>query len=46
MLGSTEKWTALDGSFNLETFYDLIVKLFEDDPSDPWVVDTIAFWNK
>jgi hypothetical protein len=30
----------------LEKLYDLIVSLFERDPEDPWVVETLAFWNK
>jgi hypothetical protein len=46
LLNSTEHWTALDGNFNLEVFYNLIVDLFEQDPNDPWVVDTLEFWNK
>jgi hypothetical protein len=46
MLSSTEQWSILDDDFNAETFFNNIVDLFERDPDDPWVVDTLAFWDK
>jgi hypothetical protein len=46
MLGSTEQWLTMDGDFNLQTFYNLIVELFEREPDDPWVVETLSFWNR
>jgi hypothetical protein len=46
MLSSCEQWSAVDGEFKMEQFYDLITDLFERDPNDPWVVETLAFWNK
>jgi len=30
----------------MEVFYDNIVDLFERDPEDPWIVDTLEFWKK
>jgi len=32
--------------FSYEKFYENIVTLFEDDPEDPWVIDTLEWWNK
>jgi len=46
MLSATEQWSALNDTFDLEKFYNLIVSLSECDPKDPWVVETLAFWNK
>jgi hypothetical protein len=39
-------WAILDNNFDLGVFYNQIVELFEQDPDDPWVVDTLGFWNK
>ena len=46
MLGSTEQWSITDGDFNLEHLYNMIVRLFEHNPNNPWVLDTLAFWNQ
>jgi hypothetical protein len=39
-------WGVMWHQFHLPSFYYTIVSLFEDDPTDPWVVDTLKFWNK
>lgn len=46
MLGSTEQWSITDGDFNLESLYNMIVRLFEHNPTHPWVLETLAFWNQ
>jgi hypothetical protein len=40
-----ECWGQLDGAFDLKAFYDGIVELFEADPDDEWVVETLQWWN-
>jgi hypothetical protein len=39
-----DAWSTEDGDFKIAEFYDHIVQLF-DEPDDPWVVDTLAWWN-
>jgi hypothetical protein len=46
MLSSSEQWSTLDGNFNMEYFFNLITDLFEREVDDPWVVETLAFWNQ
>jgi len=46
MLSSCEHWTPTDGSFDATKFYNNIVQLFEADADDPWVKETLEFWNK
>jgi hypothetical protein len=46
MLSATKQWSAYNDTFDLEKLYNLIVGLFARDPEDPWVVETLAFWNK
>ena len=43
-LSSIEQWsTSLqDGYFSLDDFFDRCVDLFESDPDDPWVAETLA----
>jgi hypothetical protein len=36
----------MDDNFDHEVFFKNIMKLFEDNPEDKWVVDTLAWWNK
>jgi len=36
----------MDDNFDSEVFFKNIVKLFEDNPEDEWVVDTLEWWNK
>ncbi|THG97732.1 hypothetical protein EW026_g4332 [Hermanssonia centrifuga] len=40
-----DSWEPQDGMFSLPDFYQAIVDLF-DDPTDPWYIDTLAWWNK
>ncbi|KAJ7471007.1 hypothetical protein FB451DRAFT_1399756 [Mycena latifolia] len=35
-----------DGSYNYEKMFNRVVKLFEDDPTDPWVVETLQWFQK
>jgi hypothetical protein len=45
-LSSMSQWASYDKVFNLEEFYDSIVMTFETDPEDPWVIDTLKWWNE
>ena len=45
-LSSIESWYFEDGEFNYETFFDNIVDLFETDDKDPWVVETLKWWQE
>jgi hypothetical protein len=45
-LSSMSLWGSSDNLFNLQLFYDVIVEMFERDPQDPWVVDTLEWWKK
>ena len=40
------QWGSCDNLFNLRMFYDAIVEMFERDPKDPWIVDTLAWWKE
>jgi hypothetical protein len=42
---SVESWSSnlRDGYFNLISFYNKIVQLFEDIPNDEWVVETLDY---
>lgn len=46
MLSSCEQWMPTDGDFDAIKFYNNIVELFEADEDDPWVKETLEFWNK
>lgn len=39
-------WTLDDASFEYPVFYQNIVSMFEDDPEDDWVKDTLAWWTE
>jgi hypothetical protein len=39
-------WTTDDGAFEYEVFYQNIVRMFEDDAEDPWVKETLGWWNE
>jgi len=45
-LSSMSQWALYDKVFNLEEFYDTIVMAFEKEPEDPWVIDTLGWWNE
>jgi hypothetical protein len=36
----------MDDNFDHKVFFKNIVNLFEDNPEDKWVVDTLAWWNE
>jgi hypothetical protein len=40
-----DNWRLDDGLFNNEEFFHIIVCLFETDPDDDWVKDTLQWWN-
>ena len=44
-LSSTSSWGADDGLFVFNEFYYAVLELFEH-PGDPWVKDTLQFWNQ
>ena len=45
-LSSMSQWGSSDNLFNIQLFYDTIVEMFERDPKDSWVVDTLKWWNE
>ena len=45
-LSSMSQWGSSDNLFNIQLFYDAIVEMFERDPKDSWVVDTLEWWNE
>jgi hypothetical protein len=46
MLCPMEHWTQYDGNFNHEAFFNNIAKLFESAPGHPWILETLASWDK
>ncbi len=40
------QWGSYDGVFDLEALYSTIVTMFESDQDDPWVVETLEWWNE
>jgi len=45
-LSSMSQWGSYDDLFNLQDFYTTIVMMFEQDPNDPWVIETLEWWNE
>ena len=45
MLSSMETWGEEHEGFVLRDFYDMVRGWFAD-PTDEWVIDTLAYWNK
>ena len=45
-ISSSNKWTVQMGTFNLQHFFYFIVKLFEHDRKDPWVIKTLDKLNR
>ena len=39
-------WTIDDGAFEYPVFYQNIVRMFESDPDDEWVQETLAWWHE
>ena len=44
-LSSMTTWGDMDGTFSLIHFYHLIIKTLSNN-EDPWVVDTLDWWQK
>ncbi|KAJ7678370.1 hypothetical protein B0H17DRAFT_1206824 [Mycena rosella] len=42
---STSDWTPKDGTYDYEKLFNQVVKLFEDDPADPWVIETLQWYQ-
>jgi len=40
-----DDWRLGDELFNKEEFFHIIVRLFEIDPDDIWVKDTLQWWD-
>jgi hypothetical protein len=36
----------MDEKFDNRTFFNNIVRIFETDPDDPWVIETLDWWNE
>ncbi|KAG6839305.1 hypothetical protein C0991_004023, partial [Blastosporella zonata] len=45
-LSSCEEWCSEDGKFNLWRLFENIVPVFEDNPDNPWVVETLQWWDR
>jgi hypothetical protein len=39
------RWGSRADLFSIEDFYNNIVSTFEDNVDDPWVVETLDWWN-
>jgi hypothetical protein len=39
-----DAWSTEDGHFKITEFYENIIQLF-DDMDDPWVINTLAWWD-
>ncbi|KAJ7189664.1 hypothetical protein GGX14DRAFT_580524 [Mycena pura] len=42
---STKDWSRKDGAYDYVKMYRQVVALFEDDPEDEWVVETLEWYN-
>ncbi|KAJ7602977.1 hypothetical protein DFH06DRAFT_1257676 [Mycena polygramma] len=42
---STSDWDRYDGLFSYTDMWDAIMALFKSDPQDPWVVETLAWYQ-
>jgi hypothetical protein len=45
-LCSLDGWDTQDRFFKLDVFFDKCVRLFTEDPKDPWVTDTLNFLTR
>jgi hypothetical protein len=45
-LSSMSQWGTSHDLFNLCDFFDTIVATFETNPDDPWVGETLEWWNE
>ncbi|KAI0652174.1 hypothetical protein C8Q79DRAFT_922702 [Trametes meyenii] len=47
LLSASTCWEDEDGTFEAETFYSNVVRLFKDDINvdDDWVAETLSWWN-
>ena len=45
-LCSLEGWDTQDRFFQLNAFFDKCARLFTEDPTDPWVTDTLNFLTR
>jgi len=44
-LSTMPKWGNADNQFRLDTLYDDIVSMFEENADNPWVEETLSWWN-
>lgn len=44
-ISHAQHWTQTIGDMNLQDLYWRIVEMLEDD-SDPWVRETLKWWNR
>ncbi|KAG6816711.1 hypothetical protein H0H87_003686 [Tephrocybe sp. NHM501043] len=44
-ISSVEAWSICNASFNYKIFYLNIIAVFEDKPENPWVQETLHWWN-
>ncbi|KAJ7119212.1 hypothetical protein C8R43DRAFT_1137099 [Mycena crocata] len=43
---STSDWGTKDGKYNYERLFESVVALFETNPTSPWVVETLEWYQK
>ena len=46
LLTKAEAWTADDGVFSLEEFFNEVIGLFEEYPNSAWVTSTLAWFDE
>ncbi|KAG6851880.1 hypothetical protein C0991_005319 [Blastosporella zonata] len=44
-LSLCKKWCLDNGDYDVVDFFQSIVNVFERDPDDPWVIDTLEWWD-
>jgi hypothetical protein len=44
-LCAEDDWRLDDGLFKKDQFFNMIARLFEVCPDDPWCIDTLEWWN-
>ncbi|KAJ7736774.1 hypothetical protein DFH07DRAFT_966756 [Mycena maculata] len=43
---STSEWSPTDGSYEYGEMFDAVVRLFKKDPTNPWAVDTLEWYQR
>ena len=43
---ATHDWAEEDDGYRYDALFDSVVDLFENDPTDPWVVETLEWYQR